>query len=128
MANRQETGDDGVLIVNGQRVPFTNVSYDLEYETDESNFNDGLHEDSAYVSRGSSGTIEADGSKSELKNLLLNDDGTPTDDIRIIMTGSEGGDRFTDVKITNFGREFPGGGKTSTQIDWRASGHRPING
>lgn len=126
MADRNETGNDGVLTVNGRRVPFTNVDYDLAFETTKSNFSDGLEKDGAYTGKEASGTIEADGSKAELKNLLLDDQGNPEEDIRILMTGSEDGDRFTDVRITNFGREFPGGDKTTTTIEWESDSHRPL--
>jgi len=126
MADRSETGKDGVLTVQGRDVPFTNADYSVSYDMSSSDFNDGLFEDTSYVSASASGSIEADGSKAELKNLLINDDGTPVNNIRIQVDGSEGGDRFTDVKIEEFSREFPGGDKTTTEISWMADRYRPV--
>jgi len=126
MADRHETGKDGVLTVQGRDIPFTNVSDEVSFDTSSSDFNDGLYQDSSYVSANASLTVEADGSKEELKRLLINDDGTPVTDIRAQMTGSEGGDRFTKGKVTNFGREWPGGDKTTTEIELEFDRYRPV--
>lgn len=125
--DKNETGKDGVLIVNGEEIPFTNADYELSYGTTSSDFNDEMEQSTAYTNKTHTGSIEAEGSKAELKRQLLDADGMPRDDIRLQINGSEGGDRFTDVKIETFGREFPGGDKTTTTIDWKADHHRPIN-
>lgn len=126
MANRQETGKDGTLIVSGREVPFTSADYSIDFDTTSSDFNDGLEQDTAYVSKHAEGSIEAEGSKAELKSLLINDDGSPVENIRIQVRGDEGGDRFTGVRINSFGREYPGGDKTTTTIDFEADRHRPL--
>lgn len=126
MADRHETGKSGTLTVSGRDVAFTNCDFSVSFDTSSSDFNDGLYSDTSYVSASASGSLEADGSKEELKRLLLNDDGTPVNNIRIQITGSEGGDRFTKVKIEEFSREFPGGDKTTTEISWTADRYRPV--
>jgi hypothetical protein len=127
MSNRTETGKDGVLIVSGREVPFSSVSDDISYETSEATANDELNNATAYVSKSAELTIEADGSKTELKALLMNSDGTPKTDIRAEITATEGGDRFTDGKVTSFGREFPGDDLTTTEVELTFDNHRPLD-
>jgi len=127
MANRTETGKDGVLIVSGREVPFSSVSDDISYETSEATANDELNNATAYVSKSAELTVEADGSKTELKALLMNPDGTPKTGIRAEITATEGGDRFTDGKVTSFGREFPGDDLTTTEVELTFDNHRPLD-
>jgi len=127
MANRTETGKDGVLIVSGREVPFSSVSDDISYETSEATANDELNNATAYVSKSAELTVEADGSKTELKALLMNPDGTPKTGIRAEITATEGGDRFTDGKVTSFGREFPGDDLTTTEVELTFDSHRPLD-
>jgi len=127
MANRTETGKDGVLIVSGREVPFSSVSDDISYETSEATANDELNNATAYVSKSAELTVEADGSKTELKALLMNSDGTPKTGIRAEITATEGGDRFTEGKVTSFGREFPGDDLTTTEIELTFDNHRPLD-
>jgi hypothetical protein len=125
--DRDETGKDGVLIVNGQEFPFTNISKDIEWDESSSDYNDKMETHHRRTGKDSGGSIEVEGSEHELKAAIMNSDGSQRDDIRITMRGSEGGDRFLGVTITNFGREMPGGDVTTTQVDWVANNHRPIN-
>jgi len=127
MANRTETGKDGVLIVEGREVPFSSVSVDLSFDTSEVTANDELNNAQAYTSKSAELTVEADGSKTELKGLLLNSDGTPKEGLRAEITATEGGDRFTDGRITSIGREFPGDDLTSTELDLTFDSHRPLD-
>jgi len=127
MANRTETGKDGVLIVSGREVPFSSVSDDISYETSEATANDELNNATAYVSKSAELTVEADGSKTELKALLMNPDGTPKTGIRAEITATEGGDRFTDGKVTSFGREYPGDDLTTTEVELTFDNHRPLD-
>jgi hypothetical protein len=127
MANKTETGKDGVLIVEGREVAFSSVSEDISFDTSEVDSNDALNNAQAYVSKSAELSIEADGSKTELKSLLLNSDGTPKEGLVAEITGPEGGDRFTEGRITSFGREFPGSDLTSTEIDLTFDSHRPLD-
>lgn len=125
--DKNETGKDGVLIVNGREIPFTNADYEISFDTTGSDFNDQLEQDSAITSKPPvEVNIEADGSKAELKGELLTDDGMPRTDLRAIVRGSEVGDRFSKGKPTAFGREFPGGDKTTTSVTIQFDRHRPI--
>jgi hypothetical protein len=127
MANKTESGKDGVLIVEGREVPFASVSEDISFDTSEVDSNDALNNAQAYVSKSAELSIEADGSKTELKSLLLNSDGTPKEGLVAEITGPEGGDRFTEGRITGFGREFPASDLTSTEIDLTFDSHRPLD-
>lgn len=124
--DRDETGKDGVLIVNGEEFAFTNVDYSIDWNDSTSDYNDSPDVHHRAVGKDSGGTIEVEGSSEELKQAVMLPDGTQREDIRIQMTGSEGGDRFTQVNIISFGREYPGGDVTTTELDWVASKHRPI--
>jgi hypothetical protein len=127
MANKTETGKDGVLIVEGREVPFSSVSDDISYETSEATANDELNNPTAYTGKSAELTVEADGSKTELKALLMNPDGTPKSGIRAEITATEGGDRFTDGKVTSFGREYPGDDLTTTEVELTFDNHRPLD-
>lgn len=127
MANKTETGKDGVLIVDGREVPFSSVSSDLSFETSEATANDELNTPTAYTGKSASLTVEADGSKTELKSLLMSSDGTPKSGIRAEVTATEGGDRFTDGKVTSFGREYPGDDLTTTEVELTFDNHRPLD-
>jgi hypothetical protein len=127
MANKTETGKDGVLIVEGREVPFSSVSDDISFETSEATANDELNNPTAYTGKSAELTVEADGSKTELKALLMNPDGTPKSGIRAEITATEGGDRFTDGKVTSFGREYPGDDLTTTEVELTFDNHRPLD-
>jgi len=99
MADRTETGKDGVLIVSGREVPFSSVSVDISFDTSEVTANDALNNKQAYTSKSAELTVEADGSKTELKGLLLNGDGTPKEGLSAEIQGSEGGSRFTEGRV-----------------------------
>lgn len=124
--DRDETGKDGVLMVNGREFPFTNVDTDVEWGETSSDYNDKVHTHHRKTNKDSSGSIEVEGSSEELKDAIMDPMGNQRDDIRIQMQGSETSDRFTDVTVTNFGREYPGGDVTTTTIDWVANNHYPF--
>jgi hypothetical protein len=127
MANKTETGKDGVLIVDGREVPFSSVSADLSFDVTEATANDALNNPSAYTDKTAELTVEADGSKTELKALLLESDGSPKTGIRAEITATEGGDRFTEGRVTSFGREFPGDDLTTTEVELTFDSHRPLD-
>lgn len=123
--DRDETGKDGVLIINGEEHAFTSVDDSIEWGESSSDYNDKVETHHRKTNKDSSGTIEVEGSSKELKQAVMDENGHQQDGIRIQMEDSEGGDRFTGVTITNFGREYPGGDVTTTTIDWVANHHRP---
>ena len=125
--DKTETGKEGVLIVGGEEIPFTNVSEDISFDTSEAEYNDELNNPTAYTGKSATLTIECDGSMPELKSKVMRDDGTPRDDIRAETFGSEGGDRFTDGKVTSFNREYPGGDITTTEVEVTFDNHRPLS-
>jgi hypothetical protein len=126
--DRDETGKDGVLIVNSKEFAFTNVEKNIEWGETGSDYNDKQHVHHRKTNKDSSGTIEVEGSEADLKSAIMDPNGKQREDIRISMKGSEEGDRFTGVTITSFNREFPGGDVTTTSVDWVANSHRPVSG
>jgi hypothetical protein len=133
MANRTETGKDGVLISNGLTdIPFSTVSIDLSFDTAEVDANDRLNNRQAYVSKSAELTIEADGSKEELRDqLMTTGQGTteaiPQGRLSATVEGSEQKDhRFEQGRVTSFGREFPADDLTTTEIELTFDKHRVI--
>lgn len=124
--DRDATGKDGVLIVNGQEFPFTNEDHSVEWGEDSSDYNDRVHTHHRKTNKDSGGSIEVEASTEELKFAVMDGNGNQRDDIRILMKGAETADRFTGVTITEFGEEYPGGGTVTTSVSWVANDHRPI--
>lgn len=120
MVNQRETGKDGVAIVAGDPIPFTNCSYDIEFGTTSSDYNTRLEQFTAYTDAHTTGSLELEGSSSELRGKVMNGNGRPRQPFRIIVRDSEGGVRFNQVRVNTFGREFPGGDKSTTTLDWEA--------
>jgi len=127
MADKTETGKDGVLIVDGEEHAFTTVSEDIGFDTSEATHNDELNNKTAHTSKSVTLTIEVDGSEAELKAKVMDENGNPRSDLRAEITGTEGGDRFTEGKPTSFNREYPGGDITSTEIEVTFDNHRPLD-
>lgn len=125
--DKDETGKDGVLIVDGEELPFTTVSEDISFDTSEATHNDELNNTTAHTAKSVTLTIEVDGSSAELKAKVMDENGNPRQDIRAEITGSEGGDRFTEGKPTSFNREYPGGDITTTEIEVTFDNHRPLD-
>lgn len=127
MVDKTETGKDGVLIVNGEELPFTTVSEDISFDTSEATHNDELNNPTATTAKSATLTVEVDGSIAELKAKVMREDGSPRTDIRAEVTGEEGGDRFTEGRATSFNREFPGDDITSTEVEFTFDNHRPLD-
>lgn len=125
--DRDETGKDGVLIVNGEEYSFTNCSYSLTWGETGSDYNDTREVHHRKTNKDSDGSFDFEGSQEELRAAIMNDNGEQYDDIRLQVEGSEGGDRFTGVTITSLGREYPGGDVTTQSVEWVANHHRPID-
>lgn len=125
--DKDETGKDGVLIADGEELPFTNVSEDISFDTSEATHNDELNNTTAHTGKSVTLTIEVDGSSAELKAKVMDENGNPRQDLRAEITGTEGGGRFTEGKPTSFNREYPGGDITSTEIEVTFDNHRPLD-
>jgi len=127
MSDRDETGKDGVLTVNGEDYYFTTVESEISWGETSSDYNDKNHAHHRKTNKDSEMTIEVEGSEHELKEAIMDENGEQRDDIRATIEGSEGGDRFTGITVTSFGREYPGGDVTTTEVSMVANNHRPIN-
>lgn len=119
--NQRETGKDGVAIFgDNTNIPFTNCSYDIEFGTTSSDYNVRLEQYTAYTDAHATGSLELEGSSSELRNQVMNSNGRPKSPARLLVRDSEGAIRFSQVRFNTFGREFPGGDKSTTSLDWEA--------
>lgn len=123
--NLRETGKDGVAMVGGDSIPFTNCSYDIEFGTSNSDYNIDLGQRTAYTSVHATGTLELDGSHQQLRSKFIRGNGYPRNPT-LLVRGSESDVRFTNVYINNFGREFPGADKSTTSVEWEADNLRLI--
>lgn len=124
MVDRKETGNDGVLIVGGEEVPFTNCSWDDEIETSEADFNDEFPSDIAQVSASYSGSFEYSGSNAELRSRVRQSDGRAKR-VRLIVEESERKIRFEEV-ICSLSRDIPGGDRTTSTWDFVAENKTEI--
>lgn len=124
--DRDETGKDGVLIVNGEEYSFTNLTLDITWDESASDYNDKRETHHRKTSKDSGGSFDFEGSQEELKDAIMDSNGVQREDIRLQVTGSESGDRFTGVTITSFGKEFPGGDATTESVEFVANHHRPL--
>jgi hypothetical protein len=126
MADRQETGKDGVLIVDGQEFPFTDLNFDDDVDLSERENNQSMFRDLVPTGVGFSGDFEFDGQRSELRSATRNSDGTPKQDLRIIVQGSEQGYRFEGVVVTSISRSYPGDDRSNTSAEFEAEQMKEI--
>jgi hypothetical protein len=126
MADRGETGKDGVLIVAGEEFPFTDLNLDDDIDISESENNQSMFRDLVQTGVSVSGDFEFDGSRSELRDAVRNDDGTAKEDLRILIRGSEQGYRIEGVIVTSISRSYPGDDRTSTSADFEGERMRRI--
>lgn len=124
MALPNETGKQTEVSVAGQPVAYTNATYDLVYDTADSDLNDSPTPYTAVVSRYLEGTLEWDGSQVEAHEVFLNADGSQVDDITISMEDGEKTIVGTDTTLTNLNREFPADDKTNSTIDFKCDNFR----
>ena len=118
--NRNETGRNGVLRAGDEEYPFTNASFTIEYDTEQSDFNDGLRQYTAYINVHVTGSFELDGSIPKYRDLFIDSTGIPKTSIRMSMDLDEEVINFRDVRINSYGRESPSDGKTSGTVEFEA--------
>lgn len=122
MVNKKETGADGALVITGYdgEVPVTNVSYDLDADTSESQFMGNYTQSIAFTGVSYSGSFEHDGSNEELMNAVRNDDGIPQVCDNLVVKESERTVIFKNVIVETVSRDVPGDDRTSTSYDFVA--------
>lgn len=101
MANRNETGRDVTLQVNGQDLPITNLQTSKEHETAEDDWNDSYSVEHTQVSGSTSGSFEWAGSLPRARQAVIRDNGQPRTDLTIQINTSEETERIRGVKLTN---------------------------
>jgi hypothetical protein len=126
MADREETGKDGVLIVAGEEFPFTDLNIDDDVDVSESENNQSMFRNLVATGVAPSGDFEFDGSRQELRQATRNSDGTPKENLRIIVQGSEQGYRFEGVIVTNISRGYPGDDRSNTSVEFEAEQMKEI--
>jgi hypothetical protein len=138
--NRDETGHDGSLIVNGQdgakEIAITSGSYEESAEWAESRFNDSFHAEISLTGVSFSGSFEFDGSSEDLRDALYQSASDGTYQIPVSPTNVEiqfneevdngsGGTTtrtliFKNVGIETRSRDIPADDMTSTSYDFVA--------
>lgn len=130
--NRDETGHDGTLIINGDELAITSASYDgPDPDWSETQFNDALHQDLALTGVSYSGSFEFAGSSEALRNALFEEaaDGkydvpvSPSDVEIHIEEETEDGTRtaiFRNVAVGTRSRDRPSDDRVTTSFDFQA--------
>lgn len=114
--NRNQTGDDVDLIIDGERIPVTDKGWTWTQETEESQFDDSKNPDRAPTSRYPEGEFEYDGTKQELEKRIIE---SPEDKHRLIFRESDvgGGYRMKGVLIEEIDKSHPDG-KSGVTVSW----------
>jgi len=120
MADREETGKDGVLIVAGSEFPFTDLNFDDDVDVSAGENNQSMFRNLVATGVSFSGDFEFDGTRSELRSAVRNSDGTPKENLRIIVEGSEQSYRFEGVILTTLSRSYPGDERSGTSAKFEA--------
>jgi len=120
--NRNQTGDDVDLVIDGEVVPVTDKGWTWTQETAESNFDDSKHPDRGVTSRYPEGDLEYDGTKKELERKLIEAGG---DKHRLIFRETDvgGGYRMMGVIIESIEKSHSDG-KSRVSISW--TGERAV--
>jgi hypothetical protein len=130
--NKDETGHDGALIINGEEIAITNASYDgPDPDWSEVQFNDALHQDIALTGVSYGGSFEFAGSSEALRNELIveandgkyNVPANPQSVELHIEEETENGIRtviFRDVGVGTRSRDIPSDDRATTSYDFIA--------
>jgi hypothetical protein len=115
--NRNQTGDDVQLVIDGEKIPVTDKGWTWTQETAESNFDDSKHPNRSVTSRHLEGDLEYDGAKSALERKLINAKGSKH---RLLFQEQDTGETYTilGVIIESIEKSYPGDGKSSVSISW----------
>jgi len=118
----EERGYDTTVVVNGTDIPVTNVSYDIEANTEEIQFNDSMTPTIATTGMTYSGSFEHAGSNSDALNPARDSRGFPRveENTTIIIREWERTVKFTGVIIQNRSKDMPSDGRTSETYDFVA--------
>jgi len=123
MVDRNETGRDSSITVNGNRIPATSKSFSNDTQRAASKFDDNYFEDSATTGQELSGELEAEGSNEELEQQLFRPNGRAREGIVVHIRGEENGHRFSGV-VPSLDREYENDGKTVTSVSFEADRYR----
>lgn len=126
-SNKREIGQDCSLNIassgdRGGDFDITNVSYTLDANTSESQFNDSFHQNIVFTGTSYSGSFEHDGSNKSLQKAIRKDDGTPRDPTVVSITIQESGRtvQFTNVIVNSRSKDMPADDRTSESYDFVA--------
>lgn len=116
MPDRNLTGDQSTLVIDGDPIPVTSKSWTYSKETTESNFDDSKNPERGVVLDSPEGELEYDGEKLDVEQRLIDE---RENQVRIIhRVEGGGGFRFNGCFITEVSVEEPGDDKRSVTISW----------
>lgn len=125
MVNRNETGKDGVLIVNGTEIPVTNISFETAFNNASQEWNDREHPVKTNVSQEASGSFEWSGSVPAARDAVIDDEGNAVKGTLQFRLSEETW-RARGVVPENISRENPPDDHTSGSVDWVAEEMYPV--
>lgn len=124
--NKRETGKDTTLNITGDSgvadVPVTSMSYSLDAETDESQFNTSPHKSIVFTGTSYSGSFEHDGSNVDIQEAVRDNEGMPIppENLTITIKEADRNVQFTNCYVTSRSKDMPGDGRTSESYDFVA--------
>jgi hypothetical protein len=116
MPDRNLTGDQSTLVIDGEAIPVVSKSWTYSKETTESNFDDSKNPERGVVLDSPEGELEYDGEKTDLEQRLIDAREQKHRIIHRLDTGS--GYRFKGCLITEVSADEPGDDKRSVTISW----------
>ena len=125
MVNRGETGKDGVLIVNGDEIPVTNITFDTEYNNASQEWNDRDHPVKTNISQECSGSFEWSGSVPAARRAVMDGNGNAIKGTLQFQLSEETW-RARGVIPEGVSRENPADDHTSGTVDWTGEEYVPV--
>ena len=125
MVNRNETGKDGVLMVNGNEIPVTNITFDTNYNNASQEWNDREHPVKTNVSQEASGSFEWSGSVPAARDAVIDGNGNARKGTLQFRLSEETW-RARGVIPETVSRENPADDHTNGSVDWTAEEMYPV--
>lgn len=120
--NKREIGSDGALTITGHKgdVPITNVTYNLDSDISETQFNSGLTQSIVATGVSYGGSFEHDGANDELRQAVRTNAGKPIRVDQITVKESERTLIFRECLVGSYSKDIPSDDRTSASYDFTA--------